>query len=107
MQTASWCTLSPRTPGEGTSGRLPAGHGGAMKDRNDPRDVRPRIGSPLGVYLAPVTAAGLAALVAAAASVPVAGLLHPPAGAPFLGLAGLAPLGAAQPARGPRENPPH
>jgi hypothetical protein len=47
-----------------------------MKDRNDSRDVRPRTGSPLWIYLASVTAAGLAALVAAVASEPAAGLVH-------------------------------
>jgi hypothetical protein len=68
-----------------------------MKDRNDPRDVRPRIGSPLGVYLASVTAAGLAALVAAVASVPVAGLLHLLAEPLFWAVAGLALLAEIRP----------
>ncbi len=36
-----------------------------MKDPNDARDIAPRIGSPLWIYLAVVTVAGLAALVLA------------------------------------------
>src|SRR2546423_13089712 len=106
MQTASWCTLSPRTPGEGTSGRLPAGHGGAMKDRNDPRDVRPRIGSPLGVYLAPVTAAGPAAPVAAVPPVPAAGPPPPLAAPPSPGRPGPAPPAAVRPRAAPGRNHP-
>ena len=77
-----------------------------MKDRNDPRDVRPRIGSPLGVYLASVTAAGLAALVAAVASVPVAGLLHLLAEPLFWAVAGLALLAETRPIVAPRKTHP-
>jgi diguanylate cyclase (GGDEF)-like protein len=77
-----------------------------MKDRNDPRDVRPRIGSPLGVYLASVTAAGLAALVAAVASVPVAGLLHLLAEPLFWAVAGLALLAEIRPIVAPGKTHP-
>jgi hypothetical protein len=77
-----------------------------MKDRNDPRDVRPRIGSPLGAYLASVTAAGLAALVAAIASVPVAGLLHLLAEPLFWAVAGLALLAEIRPIVAPGKTHP-
>ena len=77
-----------------------------MKDRNDPRDVRPRIGSPLGVYLASVTAAGLAALMAAVASVPVAGLLHLLAEPLFWAVAGLALLAEIRPIVAPGKTHP-
>jgi aspartyl/glutamyl-tRNA(Asn/Gln) amidotransferase C subunit len=68
-----------------------------MKDRNDPRDVRPRTGSPLWVYLASVTVAGLAALAAAGASVPAGGLLHLLAEPLFWTVAGLALLAEIRP----------
>ena len=77
-----------------------------MKDRNDPRGVRPRLGSPLGVYLASVTAAGLAALVAAVASVPVAGLLHLLAEPLFWAVAGLALLAEIRPIVAPGKTRP-
>jgi len=77
-----------------------------MKDRNDPRDVRPRIGSPLWVYLVPVTAAGLAALVAAAASVPAGGLLHLLAEPLFWAVAGLALLAEIRPIVAPGKSRP-
>jgi diguanylate cyclase (GGDEF)-like protein len=68
-----------------------------MKDRDDPRDVHPRIGSPLGVYLASVTAAGLGVLVAAVASVPSGGLLHLLGEPLFWAVAGLALLAEIRP----------
>jgi hypothetical protein len=82
------------------------GHGGAMKDRNDSRDVRPRIGSPLSVYLAPVTAAGLAALVPAVASAPAAGLVHLLAEPLFWAVAGLALLAEIRPMVAPGQSHP-
>jgi diguanylate cyclase (GGDEF)-like protein len=45
-----------------------------MRDRNDPRDNGPRIGSPLWIYLTAVTVAGGAVLAAAMAGLPAAGL---------------------------------
>jgi diguanylate cyclase (GGDEF)-like protein len=84
-------------------------HGGAMKDRNDSRDVRPRIGSPLWVYLASVTVAGLAALAAlaaAAASVPAGGLLRLLAEPLFWAVAGLALLAEIRPIVAPGKSHP-
>jgi len=77
-----------------------------MKDRNDSRDVRPRIGSPLWVYMASVTAAGLAALAAAAASVRAAGLLHLLAEPLFWAVAGLALLAEIRPIVSPGKSHP-
>ena len=77
-----------------------------MKDRNDSRDVRPRFGSPLWVYLASVTAAGLAALVAAAASAPAGGLLHLLAEPLFWAVAGLALLAEIRPIVAPGKSHP-
>ena len=88
--------IGPRLWGERI--RSAAGrHGGGMRDRNDSRDVRPRIGSPLWVYLASVTAAGLAALVAAAVTVRAGGLLHLLAEPLFWAVAGLALLAEIRP----------
>src|SRR5690349_20445032 len=81
-------------------------HGGAMKDRNDSRDVRPRIGSPLWVYLASVTAAGLAVLALAVASVPAAGLVHLLAEPLFWAVAGLALLAEIRPIVAPGKSHP-
>jgi diguanylate cyclase (GGDEF)-like protein len=80
-----------------------------MKDRNDSRDVRPRIGSPLWVYLASVTVAGLAALAAlaaAAASVPAGGLLRLLAEPLFWAVAGLALLAEIRPIVAPGKSHP-
>ena len=77
-----------------------------MKDRNDSRDVRPRTGSPLWLYLASVTAAGLAALVAAATSVPPGGLLHLLAEPLFWAVAGLALLAEIRPIVAPGKSHP-
>jgi diguanylate cyclase (GGDEF)-like protein len=77
-----------------------------MKDRNDPRDVRPRTGSPLWVYLASVTVAGLAALVVAAASVPAGGLLRLLAEPLFWAVAGLALLAEIRPIVAPGKSHP-
>jgi diguanylate cyclase (GGDEF)-like protein len=77
-----------------------------MKDRNDSRDVRPRVGSPLWVYLASVTAAGLAALVAAVASVPAGGLLHLLTEPLFWAVAGLALLAEIRPIVAPAKSHP-
>jgi diguanylate cyclase (GGDEF)-like protein len=77
-----------------------------MKDRNDSRDVRPRIGSPLWVYLASVTAAGLAVLAAAVASVPAAGLVHLLAEPLFWAVAGLALLAEIRPIVAPGKSHP-
>jgi diguanylate cyclase (GGDEF)-like protein len=68
-----------------------------MKNRNDSRDVRPRIGSPLWAYMALVTAAGLGVLVAAAASVPAGGLARLLAEPLFWAVAGLALLAEIRP----------
>ena len=76
-----------------------------MKDRNDSRDVRPRIGSPLWVYMASVTAAGLAA-AAAAASVGAGGLLHLLAEPLFWAVAGLALLAEIRPIVSPGKSHP-
>jgi diguanylate cyclase (GGDEF)-like protein len=77
-----------------------------MKDRNDPRDVRPRFGSPLWVYMASVTAAGLAALVAAAVSAPAGGLIHLLAEPLFWAVAGLALLAEVRPIVAPGKSHP-
>jgi hypothetical protein len=77
-----------------------------MKDRNDPRDVRPRFGSPLWVYLASVAATGLAALVAAAASAAAGGLLHLLAEPLFWAVAGLALLAEIRPIVAPGKSHP-
>ena len=77
-----------------------------MKDRDDLRDVRPRIGSPLWAYLALVTAAGLGVLVAAVASVPTAGLLHLLAQPVFWAVAGLALLAEVRPIVAPGKSHP-
>jgi diguanylate cyclase (GGDEF)-like protein len=77
-----------------------------MKDRNDSRDVRPRIGSPLWVYLASVTAAGLAVLAPAVASVPAAGLVHLLAEPLFWAVAGLALLAEIRPIVAPGKSHP-
>src|SRR5690348_3873900 len=77
-----------------------------MKDRNDSRDVRPRIGSPLWVYLASVTAAGLAVLALAVASVPAAGLVHLLAEPLFWAVAGLALLAEIRPIVAPGKSHP-
>jgi diguanylate cyclase (GGDEF)-like protein len=45
-----------------------------MRDRNDPRDNGPRIGSPLWIYLTAVTVAGGAVLAVAMTALPAAGL---------------------------------
>src|SRR2546430_10982761 len=52
-----------------------ARHEDAMKDRNDSRDISPRIGSPLWIYLTVVTAAGAAVLGAALWLLTVPGLV--------------------------------
>jgi GGDEF domain-containing protein len=77
-----------------------------MKDRNDSRDVRPRTGSPLWVYLASVTAAGLAALVPAVASVSAAGLVHLLTEPLFWVVAGLALLAEIRPIAAPGKSRP-
>jgi diguanylate cyclase (GGDEF)-like protein len=45
-----------------------------MRDPNDPRDTRPRIGSPLWIYLTTVTGAGCAAIALAMVSLAATGL---------------------------------
>ena len=77
-----------------------------MKDRDDSRDVRPRIGSPLWAYLALVTAAGLGLLVAAAASVPARGLAHLLAEPLFWAVVGLALLAEIRPIVAPGRSRP-
>src|ERR1051326_5341714 len=52
-----------------------ARHEDAMKDRNDSREVSPRIGSPLWIYLTLVTAAGAAVLGVAAWLLTIPGLV--------------------------------
>jgi diguanylate cyclase (GGDEF)-like protein len=54
----------------------------AMKDPNDTRDVGPRIGSPLWIYLSAVTVTGLGVLASAAPSLSV-DALHELAGHPL------------------------
>ena len=44
-----------------------------MKDPSDTRDIGPRIGSPLWIYLTVVTAAGLVPCSAAARPAPASG----------------------------------
>src|SRR5215831_6728817 len=77
-----------------------------MKDRNDSRDVRPRIGSPLWVYMAAVTAAGLAALAAAAVPVGAGGLLHLLTEPLFWAVAGLALVAEIRPIVAPGKSHP-
>jgi diguanylate cyclase (GGDEF)-like protein len=68
-----------------------------MRDRSDSRDIGPRIGSPLWLYMAAVTTVGLGGLVAALVLLPVAGLAQL-AGKPLLwAVAGLALLGELRP----------
>src|ERR1022692_2245833 len=45
-----------------------------MKDPNDTRDIGPRIGSPLWIYMTAVTVTGLAVLVTVAPALTIPGL---------------------------------
>jgi diguanylate cyclase (GGDEF)-like protein len=68
-----------------------------MRDRSDSRDICPRIGSPLWLYMAAVTTVGLGGLAAALVLLPVTGLARL-AGEPLLwAVAGLALLGELRP----------
>jgi len=77
-----------------------------MKDRNDSRDVRPRIGSPLWVYLALVTVAGLGLLGAAIASLAGGGLVHVLGQPLFWVVAGLALVAEIRPIAAPGKSHP-
>ncbi len=46
-----------------------------MRDPNDSRDIRPRIGSPLWLYMAAVTTVGMGALALALARLPMTGVV--------------------------------
>ena len=68
-----------------------------MKDPNDTRDITPRAGSPLWIHLTIVSAAGLAALLAALASLSL-GEAHRLAGSPLIWtIAGLIMAGELRP----------
>ena len=68
-----------------------------MRDRSDSGDIFPRIGSPLWLYMATVTTAGLGVLAAALVLLPVTGLARL-LGEPLLwAVAGLAVLGELRP----------
>src|SRR5262249_52240258 len=77
-----------------------------MNDWNDSRDVRPRIGSPLWVYLALVTVAGPGGLVAGGGSAPPSGLLHLLSEPLFWAVAGLALLAEIRPIATPGKSHP-
>jgi diguanylate cyclase (GGDEF)-like protein len=79
----------------------PAGcrsHEDAMKDPSDTRDIGPRIGSPLWIYLTLITVAGLGALLAALLrELPAAGLRGLAGQQQFWVLAALSVLGELRP----------
>ncbi len=77
-----------------------------MRDPNDTRDVSPRAGSPLWIYLTAVTAAGLGALAAGLARLPAAGfgeLVRQPL---FWVIGGLALIGELRPIVTPGKSDP-
>ena len=77
-----------------------------MRDPRDSRDISPRIGSPLWVYMIAVTVAGMAVLVAAAVGLSTTGLGHL-LGEPLLwAIAGLALLGELRPIVTPGKSQP-
>ena len=68
-----------------------------MKDLSTGRDIGPRIGSPLWIYLAVVTAAGLCALLAAMRGLPASGVAGIAGGELFWVIAAVALIGEAKP----------
>lgn len=77
-----------------------------MRDPNDTRDISPRVGSPLWIYLTVVTAAGLGVLSAAMVSLGSAGLTeltHQPL---FWAIAALALIGELRPIVTPGKSDP-
>src|SRR5215469_16585329 len=78
----------------------------AMRDPDALRDISPRIGSPLWLYIASVTAGGLSALVVAVASMPVGGLIHLLGQPLFWVIASLALLADVRPIMAPGKSQP-
>ena len=68
-----------------------------MRDPNDTRDISPRVGSPLWIYLTVVTAAGLAVLTAGLARLALTGATELTRQPLFWVIAGLALIGELRP----------
>jgi diguanylate cyclase (GGDEF)-like protein len=78
-----------------------------MKVPNDSRDIHPRIGSPLWLYMVSVTAVGASALVLAVVRLSMAGLSHLLTEPLFWVIAGLALMGEGRPLVPPGKSHPN
>ena len=77
-----------------------------MRDPNDTRDISPRVGSPLWIYLTTVTVAGLAVLAAGLTGLARDGLLELPRQPLFWAIGALALIGELKPIVTPGKSDP-